>query len=274
MNRRTQKNFLIYLENECEEELLFRCRLVCKIWNNYIQSRPFIHEWIIRQREIKKSLEYDKKVYDEYSYKRDILSNMLALVEEEYKQLSVPGIQIGISDLDEDESMVYVLDKALPLDMRIFLCEYFKSPNVIVKLYSPAFFRSVSESQAIILRKFLINDEKSLENIMLFSPICYSKHYKKRAKDQQCMNILCYINIVDETIGINFPSEDERYIVFELPLDDLKDEKSHHEILKNFLIEKTLELQQEQNSIVEISQNVQCIRGAFDTALQNHHYNL
>jgi hypothetical protein len=273
MLRQSQKSFLLYLEKTYDEKSLFACRLICRIWNNYIQSRPLIKEWIIKQREMRKLLAYDEKIYDENSYKRMIIKNILNPREKVYKQLVVPNIQISASDLDEDENMVCVLYGSLPLDLRIFLCEYFRSPNVVVRLYSPEFFRSISDIQSSFLRAHLIDGE-SLENIILFSPICYSKHYRKRSKDQQHMNVLCYINIIDEKVGLNFPSEDERYIVFELPLEDLKDEKNHHDLLKSFLLEKSQELCRVPETLDEISQNVRCINDGFITLLQNHHYNL
>jgi hypothetical protein len=268
-----QRKFLNFLEQIGDESLLFHCRLICKLWNNYIFSRNIIKDYAATQKNIRNLLWYDDKVYDEFYYKRMILCNKLCGLDDEYKQLMIPDIQQYISDLDDDESMQFVIEKPLPLDIRIFLCEYFHSPNVIAHLYSPDFIRKVSELQSALLRTYLI-DSMDIDKLILFTPICYSKHYRMRVKDQSFINVLCYINIIDVCLESEFPSMDERYIVFELPLVNLKDKVMHQEELQKFLLRKSQSVALNPDEMMEIIQNIQSINNSFDTILKNHYYNL
>jgi hypothetical protein len=276
MDKATQKYFLNYLASatgsqreQSRENLLLACRGVCKSWNKYILSLDAFREWDEKQKEIRKLLLYDDKVYDENYYRRLVLQNSLQGQDQVFKKTTMPGVQFCFSDLDE-ETMLFIVDKSIPLDVRIFFCEYFRRPNVIVSLYPANFIKSVSSQQASYLRQKLLIDT-TLSGVLLFTPLCYSKHYRVNLKDKQYVNVLCYTNIIDLNLESEFPAMDERFVVFEIPVSNM-DGEEHFTEIQEFLSFKTEELIDA--DIHEITQNVQSIVHGFETLLENHYHNL
>lgn len=278
------KYFIYYVikKSLISTDTLFNLRKLCKKWKQQIEYesddviRTLKYQIIIREK-----LKYDKDSYDHNTYKRKIIKNTLTSLYTQYKKLKLPGIDFCYSDLDldeEPEKIYFVSSKNMPNEFSIFLEEYYINPTVYVRLYPPEVIQNSINFHKNKLRSYLDTDLNLIKVIFLV-PLCYSKHYKAFYHDKQYINILCYINIIDENLKKLFP---EKYIVLSLELDDLENNEEHFNSIQKYLnnISKSIFSENIKDKIADYSypenlaSNSKSFERCFDILLQNQKFNL
>lgn len=209
---------------------LWSARLVCKKWNNEIMKNPNIYKHLVEY-QIYALLYYDKGVYDEHYVRRTII--LRKITELNYDCELVPVLTLVDDDIDSTflalPKMSTLINTQLPLEFQIFLKLYRDYPSDKVRVYTPDFMEACANGQSNVVRKAFIEYGIDEANKMItIHPLCYSKHYKGDISDTQYINVLCYLNIVGE-YGI--PSDNNRYFILILEMENLQDDESHKQLL-------------------------------------------
>ena len=166
---------------------------------------------------IEKVLYYDQSIYDRYSYERQIIADKLGIAIKKYAGIKIPILR----EIDSwDSGVIYTTaDRPIPNDILVFLHIYMRSPNVHIKIYLSETIGKVTTVHKARIQSGI--EKKNTNNLILFMPICYSKHYKLNYKDRQYITAICFVNVVDRTLDQKFPAD--RFIVIHFELIDLED---------------------------------------------------
>jgi hypothetical protein len=166
-------------------------------------------------------LQYDRTIYDELWYKRQMISRQLALDKEQYLRLTQPIITIEELDLGDMVIPQYVVERtAMPDEYYVLLHILEEYPSSIVKMIDVARLTNIIDKQYAWLEQIILTmqDDTALDRILLFLPICSIEH-----EDQTCY--ICYVNVIDSLLEDDFPMDQERFIMMDR-LDGL-DEKTN-----------------------------------------------
>lgn len=282
--------FICYVikKNLLTDAKLFDLRKLCKSWKNTIETESDDVQHILKyQLSMRDKLKYDKEIYDQHHYKRQIIKNILEPLLPKYHELKIPFIDSCYMDLDfidpaESEKCYYVGEHSIPYEFMVFLREYYDSPTVYVKIYTPEIIKKVITDHKNKLREYLClyTEKPELYGIIFLVPLCYSKHYREHYKDKQFLNILCYINLIDKNLADDFP--DEKYIVLTVDIDDLEDNDAHYSIMQKYLasITKSITSDKVQDKIADyyypqdLAQNAQSFDKCFENLIRNQKFNL
>ena len=273
MSIELQDIFISYLNATADVDTLLIYRSICRRWNTKIEKCYKLEEIFSRRKAIREILKYDENIYDENTYPRYTLRNNMGLTKNEYRKIRFPGIISVASDFDdEDDFMLLSTQLSSYIDTKIFYSEYSRTPSTKISLCSPEFLKRVYNGQHRLLQDKLCNCE-AIDKLVFFNPICYSKHYKKKPKDKQYINLLCYINIIGITHeGIEL-SECERYVPLYI-FDTLKNEKNMEQTIEEHIMDKTIRINENIEDLSDILQNSQTIDSALEIVLNNYYYNL
>ena len=177
-----------------------------------------------------KRLEYDKQIYDQQYRPRELIRGHLDEIIHLYDNNYIPVTEIIEDDLFMGDDIVDIISDKLVEEFRMFLEIYREYPNTKVEIYSPAFLSRIAGNQLTKAKEIVISGD-SLKNLVYFHPFCYSKHYKCAADDLQFINVLCYVNIMDPDVSVDFGDYDERFYVITIDMDDLQDSEAHHDMV-------------------------------------------
>jgi hypothetical protein len=253
--------FTIYLDripgHKKANNLLLSCKHLYKYWETANQA------WHTAKCRYRTLLAYDHDVYDEHSYKRQVVRNLFSLIEDTYRTCTMPVLSSTYSDLD-DEIVQLIEQVDLPLEPRAFFYEYFASPSVIATLYPANFINITMVNQSSTMRQMLISN--LLNNALIFIPLCYTPHYRLHNKDNMYINVLCYVSLVGLKGNINFPEVHERFIVLTIEMTTLTDLELHYNEVRATIINKI----QIDDNIEEIIRGLQSCEEAFGILIENY----
>jgi len=227
--------------------------------NNYSVFRN-LHKSYSRIREY---LEYDLSEYDNQYYKRQILQTSLKNNSETYFNMKIPVLE---SFEDPDMGIQCIVNyQKLPDSYYLFLSLYKEFPCTRVKLYPADWIQDMMVSNYDVLQSWVINmtNIHDLENIIMFIPICYAKHFKQNPEDDQYIMLVCFVNVVDSSLDDDFPFINDRYYTIKLNLDSLEDNDLHHNTLTNTLLNQT-QLIKKGDETMLLPRNIATQLGSFD----------
>lgn len=224
-------------------EELYELRQVCKEWKTIIEtSCPEVAQWRCVQEGIQSVLSYDTKTYDQYSYKRRQIEAELQERVTKYESLMIPYLVEYENDFDNNGStqeILYGVETDIFLtEFYIFLNCYLNSPSPFIKIYKSQYIEEIIRLQQSHLCDILLNNS-TLDQLLYFIPLCYSKHYKTQWDNAQYINAMFYVNCIDKKINSQLPADGERFIVVKLNITDLTDKELHSSELTKLIFTMT-----------------------------------
>ena len=166
-------------------------------------------------------LQYDRNIYDELWYKRQMISRQLLTEKEQYLSLKQPIITIDELDLGDMIIPQYVVQQhAMPDEYYILLKILEEYPSCSIKMVDIGILTEILRKQFAWLEQIILTmqDDTALDRILLFLPICLIKH-------EDCLRYICYVNVIDSLLEDDFPMDQERFVMVD-SLDEL-DEKTN-----------------------------------------------
>src|SRR5271170_2075457 len=281
-NDDTLRYFICYIvkKNILTTIKLLDLRKLCKSWKLSIESESDDVNRILNYKKIiTQKLKYDKNIYNADYYKRIIIKNTLNPLFPMYEQIKITTVNICYMDIDEDNDINYFVgEDDLPYEFKIFLQEYNINPTIYVRIYNPQIIIKTIADHKNIIRDKIINSDLSQPNlcrIIFLVPLCYSKHYRVHYKDNQFINVLCFVNIIDNELKNIFP--DERYVVISIEVDNLEDNEVHCFTMQKYLLSiyKSIVSDDPQDKIAEycypqdLANCLQSFDKCFDNLIQN-----
>jgi len=195
---------------------------------------------------------YDENIYDGYFYKRRMMKRKLESTPP-YDTLKIINIEYYYDDLDLDDSaeandgqddkelIISIKTDAFVPEFMMFFEIYKQYPSPFVRLYPLSFMEELFSAQYKDLRNKINND--NLNNLVYLVPFCYSKHYRTQKIEKQCINILCYINIIDSVMNARAPINSHRFVTLEMEQEDGMISQTHIKSLTAFIMEYTENIQ-------------------------------
>lgn len=237
--------YLIYLFNLPYfkfKELLVLFQ-VCKKFKENIEKNQQYQQIQKFNKNIINYLKYDVEIYNEFYYKRLIISNIFKKNYEKYftiRNFKIKRAEL-IADLDDNKTLsIYLLINIhLPLEFLIFLKIYYLYPSIYIEVFPINFINKM----IMLYRKIIQEDDKFLlngipENMLFLIPLCFSKKFQKNYNDETSINILCLINILDNDITINEPmASNQSFIILNLKLLNIEDERNYFDEIQQFLLQ-------------------------------------
>jgi len=215
-----------------------------KAWREYIlNASEDVAELLSCYEQTKKILYFDVNVYDQYYYKRQVLCNTLPPQIQQLSKLKFSKIEItediSLDDENVKEIIYFIGDTEVPDEYKLFLQIYQQNPSVFVRLYNYDVIDKMVVYNKTLLKSRIrqICETSTITNCLLLYPLVYSKHYKTNINDTEYINVLCYINIIDDNLK-NVPLGD-RYIYLRINVADLENNNAHYDTLINYLKEIT-----------------------------------
>jgi hypothetical protein len=144
LNRKISKTTFLYLR-------LLHLRLLNTTTKSLIDN--YFHQELSVLGEIKKTLNFDKTIYDKYYYRRKVIKNEIT-----------PNI-------------ARYLDLSMPNEFKLLVKYYTKFPSTKIKLLPIEFLESFEDHDKLIQ----------------IHPIVYVEHIKKNKNDSQYVSTLCAI---------------------------------------------------------------------------------
>lgn len=217
---------------------------VCKSWRDIVESGTETGDLIRFQIQLREKLQYDKSCYDQLYYKRLLILNALTPAIDKYRKLEIP--QIVTSDNHKLTSdlggMAFIQTRGMPNEFKILLQEYQNYPVVQVRLYGYKFIDRAISIGTNQIRDIIISGGK-FDNMILFVPIMFSRHFRIYLQNKQYITIACYINVIDPALEQEFPDESERFIVFTVELENISSDTAHHHAVLDYIKKITESIQ-------------------------------
>jgi len=257
---------------------LATCRLVCKKWNSTISKVPSVKRKLF-QYNIHNLLFYDKGIYDEHYVRKQIITRELTEMWDNFHQPIIPALKMIEDDLDDsydeenDNRALSIVPALLPSEFLSFLDVYNEFPSNRIRLYSPKYIGRVADMQFAMTREELtLSGEHGVRKMVHVHPLCYSKHYKTTISDKQFINVLCYVNILDQSEKKEYGDPDERFFVIMLEFDNLQDKETHRALL----VEQIQSITQNVRHNIEYLDDLdmQTFIRAFKTVLKQQSFNM
>lgn len=216
---------------------------------------------------INNTLSYDDTQYGPNSYKCKIIENYMTKNFDQYMELNTTIIDVVFND----ELLInqYISSPiALSDEYYIFIYLYALYPSILIKPYPIDVMINIISYQQKWIEQRIINmvDESELNDILLFIPICYVKHFKQSKLDKQFIATLCYVNVADANLEEKFPSDYERYYIITIDIEDMENNNEHYQSLKNYINSMTTSIADSQNTqdVKYIPTNIATEFGSFD----------
>lgn len=198
--------------------LLMKFRKVSRVWERHIESLvPRINTFTKVYRVCLESLYYDKSVYDQHYYERKLLGEL----SEKYDEVSLPVINMDELQLDDEIILQYMVGRmAMPDEYHVFMRVYREYPSSIIRPVPIDVLIGVLESQLRVVSDLVMSaiDDASVSNLVTYCPICYSIDKDNFASETKLMHVLCYVNVVDKNLEIDFPIDSERFCIIDIPV--------------------------------------------------------
>lgn len=152
-------------------------------------------------------LQYDRAIYDELWYKRQMISREIAEYKERYLNITLPIIRIDELDLGDMVIPQYVVERhSMPDEYYILLRVLEEYPSCLVKPVDVNILEEIMQKQFKWLEQIILSmiDDTALDRILLFVPICSIAH-----EDQ--ISYICYVNVIDSLLEDDFPMDQDRF---------------------------------------------------------------
>ncbi len=175
------------LKNLIELSSILKLRLLSKNIKKMIDDVCLYH-YMNSYKKAKEILYYDKSIYDNFSYKRTVVSNQFQIDYSKYSALQAPRV-------DDSGKLV---KSNMPTEYFILLRIYKIYPSIKVKLFPIKHIYDMIDHQNKYLDSSASTStlkSKNLDTIYTI-PICYTKHFKKNKQDEQYISVLCYCYMV------------------------------------------------------------------------------
>jgi hypothetical protein len=154
-------------------------------------------------------LVYDKAIYDEHWYRRDMVHRKLSRDWNQYWQLRLPVVSICDIVLDDEILPQYIVDWfRMPDEYYVLLMILHEFPSPCVEMLDIEILRDLIHTQSKMLETLILTmqDDTALDNVVLFVPIC------RVIRDIGDV-FICYVNVVDTLLENDFPMDQERFYV-------------------------------------------------------------
>lgn len=163
-------------------------------------------------------LSYNRAVYDEHWYRRQMISRQLELEHAAYDSIRVPVVETDVLDLGDMIIPQYVVNwRNMPDEYYILIHLLREFPSPTIKLIDPDTMSKIAVHQYQWLEQIVLTmqDDTALDRIILFVPVCMIN------KDDQTIYV-CYCNVIDTLFEDDFPMDQERFLQFD-SLDKLQE---------------------------------------------------
>lgn len=197
------------LDNECIS-MLMQYKSINRNWKTYIEHAVSrIKTNSLTYNVILECINYDKAIYDASWYKRKML---LASAEREYPQyitLQLPAVSIYDADLGDAIYQQYTISNMrFPDEYYILLYLMKVYPNTNIKLIPYQTLAQYLTTQSEWLEQIILHmlDDTELDNIVLFTPLCYTTI-------GETTYYICYANVIDSLIENDFPVDSDRFYI-------------------------------------------------------------
>jgi hypothetical protein len=179
MNSATQERFLQYLLRGARTDapmarLLIKLRVINSQWNKFISEAEPIGHYLRLSAGLKKILYYDKSVYDQFSYQREILLATLLDERAQYIGLLTPVLRECVSDLDENERIEFVDWRPINNEVRLFFEYYIRNPIRAISIFPPGEITISLQKQTARLRSERLGFQDRDNTPPVFLPMCYA----------------------------------------------------------------------------------------------------
>jgi hypothetical protein len=248
-------------------------RLVCNRWTNAIETIDDVYEKLIDVN-ILKRLFYRKRndgkpsTYGKDYYNKLTIRNRLKNLWEHYNSPLMVRLDYVEDDLFEGDTVIAVESGHLPWEFEMFIKWYKEYPNTRIRLYRPELLRKLLKQQIRHTQDRL----DCVDNIVHLTPICYSKHYKGNMDDRQFINVLCYVNALDEAVLNDLGGFYERFHVITLEIEDMQDKNEHYEALCDAIFDLTDKIESDIGYIEDLDLMTFC--QCYDRLIKKQRFNL
>jgi len=187
-------------------------RAISRDWRNTVEAHVSrIHTLSLVFSVCTELLQYDRNIYDELWYKRQMVSIQLNNNKERYLKLTQPVIIVDELDLGDMIIPQYLVQQNLMPDEYYILLKILEEyPSCVVKMIDIEIITEIVKKQFVWLEKIILSmaDEHILDRILLFLPICSIQH-------EENINYICYVNVIDSLLEDDFPMDQERFILID-----------------------------------------------------------
>lgn len=160
---------------------------------------------------------FDLLTYDQHHYKRLLLREVLDRLLIQYNNMVLPVINEYEYDLDGESLNQYSVGQAImPDEYYIFLEAWGLYPSTTVHPIPLQILESILKNQFNWLEKLILSmdSQDDLKRLVTYCPMLYRIDEQKNI-----MKILCYVNVVDSDLELDFPIDSERFCVISCPID-------------------------------------------------------
>jgi hypothetical protein len=201
-----------------------------KTWYDKLINEPVVQSVETFKSNIKKIINFDPEVYDQFTYQRLILKRLYVELLPLYQKLKLNVIDKTYTeddledDLDTTFYLVYcMVEKDFPIEVTLFIEMYSNYPEPKINLLQPEYinrFLLFNRKELNSLNLYLSTKPK-YDNILFLIPVCYTKHYKQNYRDINYVTVLCTINIIDDHIESELKNKNNRYLILHVSLNNL-----------------------------------------------------
>lgn len=184
MNQNVCVQMINYLETHGEHDSAKKMYI---LFPDLVQYFHDVSELMYVRQKLTEMLSYDPGIYDEYTYARRILKSNIHHELNAYQHIQVPAIVF--------QGVRRVVEKPIPLSVQLLYDMYFNDPDVRIKIFPLGFYRKLSVKNSNIIRDVIIKNS-SFENLMTFTPLCYTIKHDIRMKKTTHVNCLCYMDVI------------------------------------------------------------------------------
>lgn len=232
-----------------EYKYLFKLRLLSK--SICIQIESQLKDFTDCRKKCQELLYYDESIYDSHTYSRKLLKQNLASKKADYiNNLFIPTIKKYKDDLSSESNIVSIpCNIKMPMEICMFLMQYFETPDVEVDICNNSLIKTISNNQTSYLWKQI--EKNNVNDIMLFTPICYSKHHGRITKNKKVIRTMLFVNIVGDQLE-SIPDIEDRYITKDIVVNNIDDTEEYSNKI-TVLIEQIIHEDNKTSLIQEMS---------------------
>ena len=156
-------------------------------------------------------LQYDRTIYDEHWYKRQMISRKIKSERDRYLSIKVPVVTTCEIDLGDMILPQYVAEwRNMPDEYYVLLSVLEEFPSHLVTLLDSTVMHEIMQKQFKWLEQIILTmlDDTALDRILLFIPIC-------SIIQEETTSYICYVNVIDTLLEDDFPMDQERFLVID-----------------------------------------------------------
>jgi hypothetical protein len=196
---------------------------------------------------IVKKIEYDKEIYDKYSYSRDYRRKKLLRFYEEYARIYIASHAMYNEDVDSTvfASVQHGAQyRGLPHELLTLIECILEYQTVHLNLYYPSFLGDLCFEQNIFFLQTITMPEFAPEvfsRVQFLIPICYVRRFGKKPEDNRIQAMFYWCS--GET------NYSEAFFIENIKLENIKDKKAHAAAVRSYVLEFQDNAYEDQNPI-------------------------